>query len=922
MTDHLRMKTLSWCIGMALGSIATIGAQADSGVGVDTQLGNVLNPGQLTTVPARDPEGLDTVTYQRSPRGLLYGWPTLPPEEKKTESGWTYSGWAEIGGTIVSGDDDSAWFRKYKDLDTGLYLNNFYFQAGDDTSAHFIEGYGGGLGYRDQFVGAKAGRYNDWKLDLFYTETPNVFTSSYRSLWNDLGGDNLTLSGLTPGGTVVPRGTVAQNAAATAANIRQALSQIEGRELSLVRRKGGFDLEKYITNQWRFYGGYTLENREGERPFGAVFGGGGGGGNIEIPESIDYDTHDVIAGLRFDDGKNNLNLQAQANLFRNNVDTLTFENPLFITTNTIVAPAGTANTFASLFKTGTFDLYPDNDFYNLLAEYGRSFQDAYKTRLTAVASVSRMRQDDDLIPATKYSLQGATINGVRASNVWNTPNSLTKDSADAQIDTQLFSLGLSTSPLDKLTLDGKIRYYETENDTEYFACNPLTGQWGRLLNDGSGGSFLGPANAAYNLARCNIDAVRALRLVPTAGNVKIRNTPYEYSQTNYVLSGDYRLARAQSLNATLEREEFDREYRERDETWENRIKLGYTNRGFDFGTLSLSAEYGERRGDDYDVEAHRESLSASLGPEPSAIGTNVASWIHTMSGLRKFDLADRDRGKVSGRLNIIAADALDVGLFGEYEHNDYPNSDYGRTDAQTLGTVGLDLNWQQSAKLGLSGFYTYQQGGLKQTGIQPNACIIGTQYYFFSDGTIGATPRPVHGGAVLVGTKAVTATNWHEVCGVASSTSPLFNTSREWVTESEDFFHTLGVSGRYDFGKARVELDYTFVTGVTEIGYQYNPLALGLKTPAQQNQTQLGMIGTKMPDLETTQHFFDFNVIVPVSKSLAVRGLYRYEIGRVDGWHYDGVYENPVPLANAVYLDSGAEDYDAHVVGLFFQVSF
>lgn len=933
MTDHFRMKTLSWCIGMALGSIATIGAQADSGVGVDTQLGNSLNPGQLTSVPARDPEGLDTVTYQRSPRGLLYAWPTLPPEEKETESGWTYSGWAEIGGTIVSGDDDNAWFRKYKDLDTGLYLNNFYFQAGDDKSARFVEGYGGGLGYRDQFFGAKTGRYNDWKLDLFYTETPHVFTSNYRSLWNDLGGDNLNLSGLTPGGTVVPGGTVAQNAAATAANISQALTQIEGRELSLVRRKGGFDLEKYITNQWRFYGGYTLENREGERPFGAVFGGGGGGGNIEIPESIDYDTHDVVAGLRFDDGKNNLNLQAQANLFRNNVDTLTFENPLFVTTNTIVAPTGTANSFASLFKTGTFDLYPDNDFYNLLAEYGRSFQDAYKTRLTAVASVSRMRQDDDLIPATEYSLLGATINGVAASNVWNTPSSLTKDSSDAQIDTQLFSLGLSTSPLDKLTVDGKIRYYETDNDTEYFACNPLTGQWGRLLNDGSGGSFMvpnatagnnpvGTLNTAYNSAGCNIDAVRALGLVPAAGNVKIRNTPYEYSQVNYVLSGDYRLARAQNLNATLEREEFDREYRERDETWENRIKLAYTNRGFDFGTLSLSAEYGERRGDDYDVEAHHESISASLGPEPFAVGTNVASWIHTMSGLRKFDLADRDRGKVSGRLNIIAADALDVGLFGEYEHNDYPNSDYGRTDAQTLGTLGLDVNWQPSAKLGVSGFYTYQEGHLEQAGIQANACVIGNYYYFFSDGSIatnttGTPPAPLNAGATLLNRKQVTSTNWHDVCGNASATSPLFNTSRMFVTESDDRFHTFGLGGRYDFGKFRVELDYTYVTGVTEIGYKYNPAALGLT-----NQVQLSMIGTGMPDLETTQQYLDLNLIVPVNKSVAVRGLYRYETGSVDDWHYNGVESNPVPLANAVYLDSGAEDYDAHVVGLFLQVSF
>jgi hypothetical protein len=36
-----------------------------------------------------------------------------------------------------------------------------------------------------------------------------------------------------------------------------------------------------------------------------------------------------------------------------------------------------------------------------------------------------------------------------------------------------------------------VRYYETRNDMQYQSCNPLTGQWGRLLNDGSGLSLVG-----------------------------------------------------------------------------------------------------------------------------------------------------------------------------------------------------------------------------------------------------------------------------------------------------------------------------------------------------------------------------------------------------------------------------------------------
>ncbi|NCA69533.1 MAG: hypothetical protein EOM91_05385 [Sphingobacteriia bacterium] len=868
-------------------------------------------------VPARDLDGLDALPYQRSPTGLLYGWPLLPTETKETESGWIYSGSIEIGATHLSGDEDAAWLLKYKDLDTGAYLNNFSIQADQPDTARFFEMQGGGAGYRDQFFGAKTGRHNDWRLKLFYRETPHVFTGNYRSLWTGLGSDQLTLDQLTAGGTV--------NAATTAANIQDQLSLIENGRLSIVRRKGGVDLQKQINNQWRLYGAYTLEQREGERPFGAVFGGGGGGGNLEIPESIDYDTHDLVAGLRFDNGRDTLNLQTQASLFRNNTGTMSFANPLFINTNTIQGIPQTS------FKTGVYDLYPDNDFYNLLAEYGRSFQDEYRTRLTLVASLSQMRQDDQLIPPTTLPLDGGLINGVSTANVWNTPRSLSRESADAQIDTRLFSIGLATNPLDRLSVQGKVRYYETDNKTDYFACNPLTGQWGRLLNDGSGGSFVVP-NAtnnpagtlpnAYNLAGCSFEATRALGLVPSAGNVKLRNTPYEYKQINYSLSGDYRLGRASSLNATLEREEFDREYRERDRTWENRIELGYTNRGFDFGSLRLTVEYAERRGDDYTLEAHHEAQSAILGPLPSANGTNVASWIHAMSGLRKFDLADRNRAKLAGRLNLIASEAIDVGLFAEYQENDYPNSDYGRNDRQTLGAVGLDLNYQPSARFGLSGFYTYQQGHMSQAGIQANSCIIGNYYYFFSDGSIatnttGRVPGPVDPSARLIDQTRVTASNWQGVCGNASPTSPLFNTSRMWETESDEYNHTFGLGGRYDFGKARLELDYTYVTGVTEIGYRYNAAALGITNPQQ-----LALIGTGMPDLETTQHFVDLNLIVPIKKSLAIRALYRYEGGEIEDWHYDGVAQNPVPVNNAAYLDSGTQNYHANLVGLFLQMSF
>src|SRR4029453_10063970 len=107
------------------------------------------------------------------------------------------------------------------------------------------------------------------------------------------------------------------------------------------------------------------ERREGDRPFGAVFGGGGGGGNLEIPEPIDYDTRDVLGGLQFAGRQTNLTVQASASVFKNDTGTLTFDNPLFITTNTIAGVTPTT------FTQGQFDLYPDNHYLNLRAEVAR-----------------------------------------------------------------------------------------------------------------------------------------------------------------------------------------------------------------------------------------------------------------------------------------------------------------------------------------------------------------------------------------------------------------------------------------------------------------------------------------------------------------------------------------------------------------------
>ena len=899
-TIRPRLKLLVLIVSLTVLPFAASNARADSGNGVDTSLGNALNPAGTSSAKEKDPNGLGIQEFSRNPSGFLVTRPNLPTVPVKNESGWLTSGSIEIGGLTVSGDRREAKFREYKDLRNDGYINNLDAQMENPESAYFVDAFGGAVGRQDQYYGFSFGRYNDWKVKSFYKEIGHVFTSNYRSLWNGVGTDNLTLNGVRPGGTT--------NAATTDINIGNAALATPYSTLSILRKKGGVRADMKILENWNVFASVTSEQREGTRPFGLVSGAGGGTGGVETPESIDYRTVDLLAGLQYSDTLNSVNLTLSSSLFRNNINTLTIENPLFIT-----PPAGATTTNGiALFPRAVFDLYPNNDYYNVKGEYARALPSFYRGNLTALVSASRSRQNDNLIPSTPYA--GAVVNGVAGGN-WDTTSSLSKPSAGAKIDSTLADFSLTLKPASGFDLKGKIRYYETRNGLEYLACNPLTGQWGRLINDGSGSAIINTSAYLVPGARCNIAATAAIGVVPSGGNVDIRSIPYDHKQLNYTLSAEYRLGKAASLSAAYEREEIDRAYRERSDTNEDRIKLGYVSRGLDKGTLRISLETDRRRGSTYVSDPYGDFYSVALGPLPTATGIAANPWIRTNDLHRKYDVADRDQNILNARFNYMLAPSLDLGTSLQAKDIKYPDSAYGRNDHQRLDSASMDLNWQPSATLSLYSNYSYQAGKMQQAGLQPNACVIGTTYNFLSDGSVqtGAlSPAQIAAGLSIVASRTVLGSNFQSLCGSVSPTSPLYPTSRTWDISHRDRNHFISVGGNYNFAKARLDVNYTFSNASTAIKYGYNAAALGI-TPAQ-----VALIGDGFPDLTFRKNTLESNLVVPFSNKVSLRLLYRYEIGRIRDWHYDGVAQNPTPNTNqATFLDSGPQNYKASAVGIF-----
>ena len=195
------MKTSLQTAVMTVGIGLLVAVPRQAGAGGQATPGNALNPGATASVVRADPEGIGIVEASRSPTGLLTIAPRLETDPATTSGGLRYRAKLEFGGVGVNGDENAAKFREYKDLGSGVYANTFGLMIEQPKSAFHFDAIGGGVARNDQYYGVDVGKYNTWRVRGSFSETPHLFTSTYRSLWNDDGTGTLRLTDLTAGGT-------------------------------------------------------------------------------------------------------------------------------------------------------------------------------------------------------------------------------------------------------------------------------------------------------------------------------------------------------------------------------------------------------------------------------------------------------------------------------------------------------------------------------------------------------------------------------------------------------------------------------------------------------------------------------------------------------------------------------------------------
>ena len=565
--------------------------------------GSALNPEEIDPTLERDERGMSPFNPvpARTPSGFLYERPYARGTPWRLGEEWKYRFSTELG--VLSGSGGAV--RNYADYRGGFVLSHLGFAM--ERNANYLDFTAAAAGRKDQSYRASFGRYGEFRTNLFFDDTPKLFTDQARTVFRGVGSGDLTLApGLTPGNN-------------TPAQIQAALQSASAFELGFTRTKSGIDVDVTPGDSWRLFARYTQDRKRGTRASGGA-SSYPGAPVAETIEPLDYKTHELSTGIQWAGDAFQANLGYSGSFFRNGIGALTWDNPLAVGDPAVM-------------KRSRIDLYPDNDFHNLKLDLSASLP--MRGQLSGGVSWARSSQDDELVAPTVNSGMLGSLD----LSQWNVPGALSQRTAGARIDTRLTHVSGSFSPIGDLSLRAKWRRFEEDNKTRYTAFNPLTGQSGYLGLDGGGFNIV-----PDNIFRTQVGAV-----------------PFSCDKTERGLEADYQLLRRTNVSLGYETEDNDCRHRERQGTAEHRYRLALNNRDLAWATIRLSYEHAKRTGDDYSFDPNSSAYA------PSAFLNTPA----TLAQLRKYDLADREQHIVNARVNFAVAADMDLALSGKYQDNGY-----------------------------------------------------------------------------------------------------------------------------------------------------------------------------------------------------------------------------------------------------------
>jgi MtrB/PioB family decaheme-associated outer membrane protein len=420
--------------------------------------------------------------------------------------------------------DDAYFFGRYNGLQTeGAYLVGDIDAEKFSDDGRFWRIRGTNLGLESRYLRLEGGKQGSHKFFLEWDELPNYKNNTAVTPFTGVGTDNLTLpSGFDLGPPV---------------------SSLNPFELQTKRERIKAGAGFVAKQRWLFDIDFSHENKQGIDAVGGAIATGTTQlvqrtNTSLLPEPIDQDTDLVNATLTYAGDKGQVDLAYNASFFNNTYTSLNWQDPFNPTTGA-----------------GSMALAPDNEFHQL--SLTGAYTLPYKSRLTGVASMGRMTQNQKFQP---YSINSSI-------------DTLPSTSLDGEVWVLNGQLKLSSRPLTKLRLNAELRYDERDNQTPVQTYSYVI-----LDSGGAGGA--------------------------------VENNPYSYKNNRFNLDANYRFNAIVSLlggykyNA-MERSKFNAG---REDTDENTLFAKFKIKPHSTVDLELYGEANSRDGSEFDQPGYQDPL--------------------------------------------------------------------------------------------------------------------------------------------------------------------------------------------------------------------------------------------------------------------------------------------------------------------------
>jgi len=568
----------------------------------------------------------------------------------------------DVGVRFGDTDGDEARFERYRDLRPGAAT---LLEWTRNTEKYRFDLGASNIGYRDQRYTANydngklqfKGVYDSIPLNYLY-EAPYWFTGDGNGTFTldpavrqrVQGPTNAVGDGTAVGVPCAPgSGPTSCNATTSAqaqAN-RSIYNSLIVRDDMQVRRDILGGKVKYVSSpSFSIDIDASTTGRTGNMPWAASYAFNNAN---ELAVPIDQRNNELKAGTEWVNPKGMLRLDYWGSFFTNDIQTLTWDNPIRATdfNNGLLPPSGpfdpSAYSNGNGPASGQAALWPSN---NLNSVGGTGMLKLSKrTTINGNLNYTFMRQNASLLPWTLNS----SINNDVVLAAYPALRQLPRSSAEAAVNSTNWLVNFNSRELRFVTIQARYRYNDHENNTPHFDARQY------VTFDG---------------------AVRTVSDDPNTPYLEGLSEYFQINRRNFDLNGTFGLKAFGSLRVGYAHEGFEREGRGFSDVGEHMFRAAYDARLFDYIGVRASLDVAERRGDGFILQG----VDYETGPAG------------TQPGLRYYDEADRDRTKA---MLVLSANPHDqVGVFFQYTttRDTFLADDSIPVGREQFGLLSQDIN--------------------------------------------------------------------------------------------------------------------------------------------------------------------------------------------------------------------------------------